>query len=355
MTDTLISMTLADGLLWALAFLIVALFVGSFVLIVLVVYLRVRNMRRAKKRASLEARWEPIMLEVLAGAAPDSELHTLVKPDEERYFVDFLMHYSTRLKGDERAAVLELSHQYLPWVTLQLKRRSPERRARAVQTLGELDAQGYTDELMAALTDPSPLVAITAARALARQRNPDLARGLVDSFGAVELWHKRFLSSMLANMGPKSGPILREALADRNQPTHTRVLAAETLVQLNDLAAVDSATAVIQTEHDTDLLVAALRLIQRVGGEEQREPVKRLLIAADPAVRANAVRALACVGTQSDVDLVRKAVEDESNWVVMHAVWGLKALGRLDMLRDIVSCNHRRAAAAREMLAEVPA
>jgi len=353
--ETFIDLTFADRLLWALAFLIVALVLGSFTLVALVVHLRLRNIRRAKKRAHLEAQWEPIVLEVLAGDTPDSDLHGLVKPEEERYFVDFLMRYSTRLKGEEREAVLELSREYLPTVALELKRRSPERRARAVQTLGELDAQSYTAELMSALTDPSPLVAITAARALARQRNPDLAQALVDSFGAVALWHKRFLSAMLANMGPKAGPILRDALADPHQPTHTRVLAAETLVQLNDLAAVDSATAVIQTENDTDLLVAALRLIQRVGGEEQREPVKGLLNAPDPAVRANAVRALACVGTQSDVELVRNAVEDESNWVVMHAVWGLKALGRSDLLRDIVSSNHRRSAAAREMLTEVPA
>jgi HEAT repeat protein len=354
-TDTLIGLNFSDQLLWALAFLIIALFVGSFVLVMLVVHLRLHNLRRARQRADLEAQWEPIILEVLAGGAPDAKLHALVKPEDEGYFVSFLMRYSTRLKGDEREAVLDLSREYLPAVALQLKRRSPERRARAVQTLGELDAHGYTDDLMSALSDPSPLVAITAARALARQRNPDLAQGLVASFGAVELWHKRFLSSMLASMGPKSGAILRDALGDPNRPTHTRVLAAETLVQLNDLAAADSATAVIQTETDTDLLVAALRLIQRVGGEEQREPVKGLLQAPDPAVRANAVRALACVGTQSDVDLVRSAVEDESNWVVMHAVWGLKALGRLDVLRELVSSNHHRAAAAREMLAEVPA
>jgi HEAT repeat protein len=354
-TDTLFGLTFSDRILWALAFLIVALFVGSFTLVVLVVHLRLRNIRRARKRANLEAQWEPIILEVLAGTMSASELHGLVQTENERYFINFLMRYSTRLKGDEREAVLDLARPYLPAVALQLRRRSPERRARAVQTLGELDVEGYTSEIMAALGDPSPLVAITAARALARQRNPDLAQGLMDSFAAVELWHKRFLSSMLASMGPKAGPVLREVLADPKRHTQTRVLAAETLVQLNDLAAVDSATTVIETEHDTDLLVAALRLIQKIGGEEQREPVQRLLDTPDPAVRANAVRALACIGTGSDVERVRAAVEDESNWVVMHAVWGLKALGRLDLLQELASSSHRRAAAAREMLAEEPA
>jgi len=359
-TDSLLGIALPDRLLWFVALLVAVFFVSSLSLVATVAALRIRNVRRSRRWQRLETRWEPVIIGVLVGERPEAELHALVERRDQRYFVDFLLRYSTRLKGGERETVVRLAQRYLPAIARQLERRSGERRARAVRTLGELDVETYTPQIVAALRDPSPLVAITAGRALAQQRSPKLVRSLVDSLESFELWDTRFLSSLLADLGPEAMPALRAVLEDQERPARTRALAANTLERLNDLNAADIAVAVLEagaatstipSEQHVDLMVAALRLVRKVGRGEHVGTVRRMLAASNAAVRGCAVDALASVGGGDDVPLIRKAIDDESNWVVMHAVRGLKALGRVDFLQDLAASNHPRADAAREVLA----
>jgi HEAT repeat protein len=351
MTESLFGVALPDRLLWFVAVLIGVFFLSALSLIAAAVLLRVRNIRRRRRWARMEMSWEPVILDVLVGERPETDLHDLVQPGDQRYFVDFLLRYTSRLKGEERGTVLQLARPYLPAIASQLNRRSAERRARAVKTLGELDADTYTAQTIAALRDPSPLVAITAARALARHRSPEMVHDLVQGMETFELWHTRFLAAILAELGPDVAPALRGFLEEPQHSARTRALAAATLEQLNDLTAADAAAAVIETEKDVDLLVAAVRLIRKVGSGEHVAAVRRLLDASSPAVRGHAVATLASIGTLDDTSLIQHAVDDESSWVVMHAVRGLKAMGRLDILRELAESDHPRAPAAREILA----
>jgi HEAT repeat protein len=363
LTDSLLGVALPDRLLWFVALLVALFFVSSVSLIGTVVVLRVRNVMQLKRWHRLEARWEPAIIDVLVGQIRERELHALVRHEDQRYFVDFLLRYGKRLKGVERETVVRLAQRYLPAIAEQLEGRSPERRARAIRTLGELDAATYTTQIIAALRDHSPLVAITAGRALARRQDPELAQSLVDSLESFELWDTRFLSSLLADLGPKATPVLREVLDDRERPARTRALAAHTLERLNDLNAAHIAVAVLEassamsepfSEERVDLIVAALRLIRKVGRGEHLGPVRRLVESSHAAVRGYAVNALASVGSSADAPLIRPAIDDESSWVVMHAVRGLKTLGELDELQQLAASNHPRADAAREVLAGSP-
>ena len=351
MTDNLFGIALPDRLLWVVAILILVFFLSSVLLVVAVVLLRVRNIGRKKRWERMETTWEPVILGVLVSECAEEELHELVRPGDRGYFVDFLLRYSARLKGDERDTVLHLARPYLPAIARKLNRRSAEKRARALKTLGELDPDTYMSETVAALQDPSPLVAITAARVLARRRNPEMVSELVQAMKAFELWHSRFLASVLAEFGSEVAPALRGYFEDPKHSPRTRALAAATLEQLNDLPAADVAVEVARTESDVDLLVAAARLIHRVGSGRHVAAVREMLSATNPAVRGYAVAALANIGTSEDAPLIRNAVDDESSWVVMHAVRGLKTIGRLDLLHKLVDANHPRASAAREMLA----
>jgi HEAT repeat protein len=350
-SDSLFGIAFPDRMLWFVALLIGVFFVSSLSLIFMVVLFRVRNVRRRKRWSRVELAWEHVMLDVLAGEKQADELNALVAARDNRYFVDFLLRYAARLKGAERDTVLQLARPYLPAIASQLERRSPERRARAVKTLGELDTVSYTSQIVAALHDPSPLVAITAAQALARHRSPDLVRDLVGSMETFELWDTRFLAAILAELGPDVAPALREFLADASHSVRTRALAAATLGELNDPAAADCAAEVLETEKDVDLLVAALRLIRNVGSGAHVAAVRSLLESPSPAVRGYAVSALVAIGTPDDTAIIEAAIDDESSWVVMHAARGLEALGRLDILRLLAASDHPRASAAREILA----
>jgi hypothetical protein len=349
--DSLFGIAFPDRLLWFVALLIGAFFACSLTLIAVVVLLRARNVRRRKRWARVERAWEHVMLDVLAGEKPAGELQALVAPRDERYFVDFLLRYASRLKGAERKTVHDLARPHLPSVAHQLTRRSAERRARGVKTLGELDTHTYTSQIVAALHDPSPLVAITAAQALARHRSPHVVRDLVESMETFELWDTRFLSAILAELGPEVAPALREYLTDSSHSVRTRALAAATLTQLNDLGAAEGAAKVLATEQDVDLLVATLRLMRNVGSGEHVPAVRSLLRSPSPAVRGYAVSAMVAIGTAEDTANIEAAIDDESSWVVMHAVRGLKALGRLEILESLAASDHPRASAAREILA----
>ncbi len=351
MTESLFGIVLPDRLLWFVAVLIAVFFLCALALIAAVVLLRVRNILKRRRWTRMELSWEPVIPDVLVYERPESDLHDLVKPSDQRYFVDFLLRYSSRLKGEERSTVLQLARPYMPAIARQLNRRSAERRARALKTLGELDADTYAAQTIEALRDPSPLVAITAARALARHRSPEMVHDLVQGMETFELWHTRFLAAILAELGPDVAPALRGFLQDPQHSARTRALAAATLEQLNDLNAVDAAVTVVETERDVDLLVAAVRLIRKVGSGDHVAAVRRLLEAPSPAVRGYAVATLASIGTPGDTSLIQQAIDDESNWVVMHAVRGLKAVGRLDILRELAESDHPRAPAALEVLA----
>jgi HEAT repeat protein len=316
-------------------------------------WLRTTNNRKVRRWERLEGRWEPVILGVLSGELPATELRALVGTNDQRYFVGFLLHYAKRLRGVEHDAIRGLAAPYLGTIVRDLEHRSPERRARALHTLGELSVLDYGHRVVLALDDPSPLVAMNAAQALSRHYKLAYAEKLLCCLERFEEWNTRYLAAMLANMGPESAPVLRDAFADGHRSPRIRAVIALALAALNDAAAIDIATQVIESEESTDLVIAALTLIGKVGGREPLPAVRRLLQSPDFAVRASAVTALARLGTADDSAYIQAGLDDESSWVALHAAQALRDAGRMDLLEEVADSDHPRAIAAQEMLWEL--
>ena len=104
------------------------------------------------------------------------------------------------------------------------------------------------------------------------------------------------------------------------------------------------------SETDVDLVVPVLGLIEKVGRHDHLAVVRNLLHSPDHAVRASAVSTLARIGTPADTAAIRSALEDDSNWVVLHAVRGLNEIGEVDFLSDMAASEHPGAIAAQEIL-----
>ena len=143
-------------------------------------------------------------------------------------------------------------------------------------------------------------------------------------------WSPKFLTSMLASMGPGGAPVLRAGLGDRKLPPVVRAVCADALGQLRDTAAAETAASVADAEVDADVLAACLRLLRRVGGTEQLPTIRRLTDAPDDGVRAQAIGALSRVGVPEDTACLRAALADRSPWVVMQAERGLRRRGELE-------------------------
>jgi HEAT repeat protein len=328
---------------------LVTLFALGFVVASLV--LRARNNRVARRWAALEARWDPVMLDVLAGVAGPASMHALVRPGEHTQIVEYLLRYGRRIRGPERALLSGLAAPYLYQVSGDLGHRSVERRARAVQSIGELGAGGYRAELLAALDDPAPLVVMIAAVALSREYRPGDVHRVIASVTRLDLLTNRLLASMLQRLGPDAAWAFREVLANAALPAKLRTVAARVLAAFNDQDAGPIAVAVLDDTGDLDLRVAVLEILERIGSADHLPIARRLASDPDAAVRGAAIRILSRAGGPEDLDRLVGALEDPVTWVAIHAAEGLRRSGRPDLLARLAAAQQRRSSiVAGEML-----
>jgi HEAT repeat protein len=318
-----------------------------------VMLLRVKNERRAVTWQRLEAKWEKAILAVLSGEMEAASFAALVAPDERLFCVNYIQRYARRLQGPERERLKQLAAPYLTLVFDRVRSDDARRRARAVQTLGELGLPDHADTIVDALADPSPLVAMVAAHALVREAHPDYVAPILDQLHRFTTWSPNFLASMLSRVGLEAASPLRAVLADGARAPDVRVIAATALGYLHDPPSAAIAAAVLKSDTDTELTAAVLRLIARVGQQEHREIVRPFLGSPDFVVRAAAASALGSVGDERDRETLRHACDDPSRWVAIHAARALRDAGDLSSLRTLAGSGKARATLAMQILSEV--
>ena len=319
------------------------------------VALRISNDSKARRWARLERRWEPLSLEVVVGLTPPERLWALVGRKDRLRFVNYLLRFAKRVSGSERRIVDDLAAPYLDLILPQLTRRTPERRARAVQTLSTLGSRPYMNVILRALDDPSPLVAMVAARSLARTGNPENAAAILSRMHRFDQWRPSFLASMLATMGPAVAPALRKALAYKGYAPGVRAVAADALRELHDYVSADAAALVLEESTDRNLIAATLNLMAHVGRAEHLPAVRRHATSTEAILRARAIAALGHVGAAEDLPFIVGAFHDDSAWVVLRAGEALLEAGATDKLAALARMETPRARLAQQLLAGKPA
>ena len=342
-------------LLLALSASIAALIALSLAFAVATLAWHHRHAVIAARRARLERIWTPLVLEVLAGERAPHAVTDAVARRDRAWFADLLLRLAQRLRGREVAALAELAAPVLDDVAAQLRSARPDLRARAIVTLGALAPERHAAAVAAALDDPAPIVAITAARALAQPGAGGQVAAVLAVLPRFADWSPTFLASMLAAAGPGTAPALRGLLADSARPARSRVVAAEALRILRDLPAAAPAAAVVAAGGDTDLVTSALRVLGAVGTPSEAVVVRAAMRSADPVVRAQACAALGTRGDAGDASRLAAALDDDDLWVVFHAARSLRALGGGPQLEAAIATRPRAAETVRQVLAEEPA
>ncbi len=316
--------------------------------------LRVRNNRLERRQRALIERWEPAVLDVLAGAADDSALLDLVTPSDESFFLSFLLGYARRLHGEERDTVKRLAKPFLPRLAAGAREGSAEERGQTMQVLAGLGLPDHADTVAAALEDRSPVVAMIAAHGLYRRGYEAYFPLVLRHLPRFTLWSRSFLASMLTRGGPASAPPLRDTLADPARPPLVRAVAADALTLLNDIESVAVAAKILEDpeQRDRELLVASIRLVRRLGHQNHTRLLRPLVSIPDPVIRAAAVGALGALGGPEDVPTLQDALDDEAYWVSLEAARGLLALGAGDELEHLGASSSPWAALARQVLSE---
>ena len=339
----------------ALGFLVA----GTFLLCILLVIFsavaliaRARSTRRARHVSQLEDLWEPAALEALEGARSPASVHSLVRERDALLFVEFVSRFARRLRGAERDVLAELVSPWLPRLARRLGHRDDAVRARAVQTISLLAFGGYAGRLVRCLDDRSALVAMAAARALARREHPEFAPQILRRLPRFTQWHPGLVSAMLAEMGPPAAPALLEAFADPAQPAGARAILADALCALHVLEAADVAATLLGPERNGDLVVASLRLLEDLGREEHVAAVRPLLASDDDSIRAHAIAAFGALAAPAELELLSPALEDSSRQVALAAARALLPFRDGAALRALAQRDHPHAMIAAEVLAE---
>ncbi len=342
-----------DGLFRFLILIIWGLTVTVLAFAALTIILRWRNERKAAVWGRLESKWDPLVLDVIVGALAPERLWHLVNRGEEVFFLSYLLRYARRVTGQEREMIKELARPYMGHILSQIQNRSAERRARTVQTVGELGLPDHTDSVIAALDDRSQLVAMIAASALAVRPSRNSAAAVMAHLDRFTGWRAEYLAAVLAAPGPSMAPFLRESLDDRGRSLAVRRIAAIALTFLRDPAAADVAYAIATEETDRDLRASVLRLLALVGRPEHLPGIRDLADSSDSVLRGAACGVLGTLGVAEDrATLERAALEDPSSWVALQAARALLAAHGREVLVRLAASDHQRAPLAMQVLAE---
>lgn len=346
------ALSFRESALWLLAAVVGALIGMAIIFAVYALLLRVRSVRRERLWEHLTSLWEEPVLLALADPDEAARVHELIGPARGLYFVRFALEYARRVKGEEHAVLHALAEPYLPPIAERATSPDVETRTRAIQTLGTLGLPRYASVVVKALDDLSPLVAMVAARALARRGHPEYAPDVLRHLHRFDAWSRSFLASMLASVGPEAAPALRTSLGDTHEAPWVRAVAAEALAMLKDLESGDLAARLVANEDDRELVAAALRLLSDVGRPEHVDVVRALCASPDNVIRAEALTVLGIVGEEDDIPRLVGAMSDPSPWVAIQAARSLRAAGGTAVLRDLGDSDHPRAALAQQVLVE---
>jgi len=316
------------------------------------VALRWKNERRRHRLSELEANWEPALLQALVNPDDVDRLQSLVHDGDRLPFVRFILRYVGRVTGEQRDLLRTAVSPYLSAVATDARTGSVEERALAVQTLGTLGLPDYEAAVMQGLDDSSPLVAMVAARALARRDQAHYAEHVLQRLHRFGSWSKGYLSAMLAQIGPDAAPSLRGTLENRAEPNWVRTVAADALRRLNDLPSAGAAVSVLNESDDRDLAAACLRLLARTGDSRHVETARALAQVDDMVIRSAALQAVGQLGNVEDTELLFSSLSDSSPWVALQSA---RAIGRAlgpERLRSLADSLHPQAALARQVLRE---
>lgn len=337
-------------LLWALSAYIVLLLVVALVLVGFTLRLRQQNEEKAQLWQSLEARWEPLLMAVIAQQAWPDALHAAVKPHETFYFVDFLMRYAEKLTGTAYDTLCQLAEPYLGGIAQRAHQGDTEQRARAILTLNALSPQAYQQVIVQGLDDPAPLVVMLTATALAEQHQAAYLSPILEKIARFDTWSQNYLINLMVQLGRETPERLRDEVHNPQHPAWVRVVLLKALSELHDWQALPLAEQILAQEPDRDLQAAALYLLGRLGHAEHAERVRQKVRSHDFVIRLHAVKALERLATSEDETLLCELVEDDSLWIARHAMEALKQARLFEVLYTLAHADHPRHLLAQQVL-----
>lgn len=319
-------------------------------LVMLTVRLHQSNSQKSTHWQSLEAKWNPSMKELKAGTLLPQQLLEQVAPNERFFFVDYLMRHMPDLSPDAQSVLNDALTPCLDIIAARMEVGDEEQRARAVLTLNTLNFERYHSIIVKALDDNSPVVAMLASRALSDTGALEYLEVVLEKIDIFRNWSQSYLTSMLESLAASNPLKLRDCLIDKQRPDWIQAVILKTLSQLNCYEAIPIAVHLLESDADREVQAAALQLLAKLDKGGHKELIRQKCLHDNFVIRLHAIKALAQVGDTHDVNLLRQLLEDQSQWVALHAASALNTLGQQAILADFGDTEHPHANLALQTL-----
>jgi len=340
-------------LIGMLSILILFLLCISAIFILVTLLLRLKNYLKAQKWSNFEEKWHDDLLDILAGDKSPDVLMKKVGEDQKLYFLDYLFKFALRIKGQELNILSDIAKNYHSTLIKRLDKGDTTQKIRAIITLDKLEIKNLEDKYLQLLHDKSPMVSLYAARVLIRQAESNLEeylKQIIQILPRYEDWSYRLISQILTRAGSEQAGFFREKFLDQETNPKTRVIIGQTLINLKDVRAADSAEQVLRKNPSRQLTLTCLEIISKIGLPKHREIVRQLARSSDPGIKAQAIEALGTIGEKEDIETIKKEFIDQSNWVAMHSARALKDMKAEETLEELSQLDNYKANMALQVL-----
>ena len=332
--------------------ILIGLFLLNTAFAVVILLIRAKNSLKAKRLGRIEAKWEPVLIDVINGDDPPPP-DIPASSGEARHVLEIAARLARRLRGPDRQRVIAYVQPIVRARRHELVSRSAGKRAAAVELYSVLAFDEHKAYFAEALDDRSGHVSIVAARSLCRPDQDEYFTDVLRHLPRYTTWSQGLLAQMLASVGPSAMPHLRTYLASPANPPAARATAAAALRILRDPESVRIAEEALDHQ-DPELVVSCLRLIRAVGSSSSAPAVRPLLGHKAFFVRSEAATVLGNIGSREDVELIIDQIDTDSPWIAIRSARAILALSDADTLDALASEEGLVGAAAREILQEVP-
>jgi HEAT repeat protein len=309
-----------------------ALFCVSAVLALLAVATVIRKTFRdaaERRRERIEAEVRPRLLKLLATEGEQEGDLASVGGREGRVLDSVTASLLTKLRGEDRAAVVQMleARGLIQAAQRDLRGRGTVKRARAAELLGATAVPAAYDDLIRLLHDRNSELRGVAARALGRMGLADAVAPLLDSLDAERSVPAGVATMALLHIGPPAEEPLRE-LGLTHESSQARRIAAELLGVNGVYAAVGALSRSAREDEEPAVRTAAVAALGRIGHPHAVDTLVDCFTGETPApMRAAAARSLGQVGSPKALEVLVASVGHEDHTVARNAAEALIRLG----------------------------
>lgn len=327
-------------MLWVFTVVIAVLAAIVAVTALAIVAVRLTRRRRQRRLARLAAQPRRALLAFVAENGEEGGDELVAIPDDAwRAAEPHALALLGKLRGEAHLGLVSvfLRRGAARTALGRLNSRSPVRRARSAQVLGDLELRRAVPELCRLLTDRHAEVRVVAVRALGRIGDPAAAWRIIAALDQPDPVPALLATHTLVQLGPEAEVTLSAAL-DHPQ-ARVRAVCLDALGLLGAAGSVHRIARVLRDDAYLDVRVAAANTLGKLGTRSALEPLTHALRGSRPNVlRAAAARALGDLGAPAAVPMLKDLLGDDAFQVAHEAAHALRRLGPagLAALREVM-------------------